>query len=225
MNFKETKFFIGLIILAVAVLSLPKNILATNYSSTNFTVTNPVTDAGQTSSSSSNFGLGQSVSQTAIGKSTSTNFQLWSGFQYYFKVNANTLTATVGNGQVALSWTVPSTFLGIAVSSYEVGVGTTSGSYTFTDRGNVTSYTQTGLTNGTAYYFKIKAKSAGGLFLTFSNEASGTPTGVSSCGRAVIFPAPPPAAAAPSFTTCTNPHSRINVFCFPLNPIYTRSTC
>src|SRR5258708_430949 len=191
MNFKETKFFIGLIILAVAVLSLPKNILATNYSSTNFTVTNPVTDAGQTSSSSSNFGLGQSVSQTAIGKSTSTNFQLWSGFQYYFKVNANTLTATVGNGQVALSWTVPSTFLGIAVSSYEVGVGTTSGSYTFTDRGNVTSYTQTGLTNGTAYYFKIKAKSAGGLFLTFSNEASATPTGVSSGGGGGIFPPPP----------------------------------
>src|SRR5690606_20778745 len=121
---------------------------------------NPAITQGSSSSSSANFGLGQSLGQTAVGKSTSTSFQLWSGFQYYFKVNANTLSATAGSGQIALSWTVPATYLGSAITSYEVGVGTVSGSYNFTDRGNVTNYTQPGLNNGTTYYFKIKAKAA-----------------------------------------------------------------
>lgn len=184
MQKKEIKKILILLALAFVILSLSKQGNAIDYTSTSFTVSNPVIDAGQSSSGSSNFGLGQSVSQTAIGKSTSSSFQLWSGFQYFFKVNANTLNATAGNGQVDLSWTVPATFLGIAVSSYEVGVGTVSGSYVFTDRGNVTNYTQTGLTNGTPYYFKIKAKAASGLFLVFSNEATATPVGVT--------PPPPP---------------------------------
>lgn len=188
---KEIKIFIILLVFGLVVLILPFASWATDYTSTNFTVSNPVIDEGLSSGSSTNFGLGQSLSQTAIGKSTSVNFQLWSGFQYYFKVNANTLIATAGNGEVALSWTVPSTFLGIAISSYEVGVGTVSGSYVFTDRGNVTSYTQTGLTNGTQYFFKIKAKSAGGLFLVFSNEATATPVG------AVTPPPPPPGPGPP----------------------------
>ncbi len=180
----ETKKCLTLLIILILVFG--QTVFATDYSSTNFKVNNPVIDSGQSSASSSNFGLGQSLTQTAPGISTSSNFQLWSGFQYYFKVNANVLTPTAGDGQVALSWTVPSTFLGISVSSYEVGVGTVSGSYTFTDRGNVTSYTQTGLTNGTQYFFKIKAKSAGGLFLVFSNEATATPV------AATPPPAPPP---------------------------------
>lgn len=192
----ETKVIAILTLLGLAVLSLPNLSVATDYSSTNFKVNNPVIDAGQKTSTSTSFGLGQSVSQTAIGKSTSDNFQLWSGFQYYFKVNANTLTAIAGDVQVSLSWTAPATFLGISVASYEVGVGTTSGSYTFTDRGSGTSYVQTGLTNGTPYFFKIKAKSTGGLFLVFSNEATATPVapgggGGSSGGGGGGAPPPP----------------------------------
>jgi hypothetical protein len=177
MKLKETKIIFILSAFILAAFYLPNLSRATSFSSTDFSVDNPVIDQGAKTSTSTNFGLGQSLSQTAIGKSTSTNFQLWSGFQYYFKVNSNTLTATSGDSQVVLNWTVPSTFLGIAVSSYEVGVGTVSGSYVFTDRGNVTTYTQTGLTNSTPYFFKIKAKSAGGLFLVFSNEATATPAG------------------------------------------------
>ncbi len=176
MKLTETKIVLSLIALAFIVFSLSHRGLATEYSSTGFSVSNPVIVAGTESSTSTNFGLGQSLGQTAIGKSTSSSFQLWSGFQYYFKVNANTLTATAGIGQVGLSWTVPQSFLGISVSSYEVGIGTVSGSYVFSDVGNVTSYTATGLTAGTPYFFKIKAKSAGGLFLTFSNEVTATPT-------------------------------------------------
>src|SRR3954454_21551251 len=89
-------------------------ILASDFSSSSFTVTNPVITEGSASASSGNFGLGQSLGQIAPGLSTSTNFQLWSGFQYYFGVNANVVTATAGNGQVSLSWTVPQSFLGVS---------------------------------------------------------------------------------------------------------------
>ncbi|MBX4187001.1 MAG: fibronectin type III domain-containing protein [Candidatus Doudnabacteria bacterium] len=185
MNLLETKKIAVYLWVVLLLFMLPAMGNATDYSSSSFTVKNPVLDAGTDATASANFGLGQSLSQTAIGKSTSSSFQLWSGFQYFFKANANVLTATPGNTQVGLSWTVPQTFLGIAVSSYEVGVGTVSGSYVFTDRGNVTSYTQTGLTNGTPYFFKIKAKTASGLLLVFSNEATATPV-------APVSPPPPP---------------------------------
>jgi hypothetical protein len=170
------------LVLGVVVLAIPQITTATEFSSANFTVKDPVIDSGSPSSSSTNFGLGQSVDQTAIGKSSSANFQLWSGFQYFFKVKTNTLTTTPGNSDVSLSWTVPDTFLGISISSYEVGTGTVSGSYTFEDVGAVTSFVKTGLTNSTPYYFIIKAKGPGGILLVFSNEATSTPVGGASTG-------------------------------------------
>ncbi len=186
MLFSETKTILfSLLLLFAALFFLPKNSNATDYSSGSFTVKDPVIDTGSDSSTSANFGLGQSLSQIAIGKSTSTNFQLWSGFQYYFKVNANVLTATPGDSEVDLSWTVPATFLGASVASYEVGTGTTSGSYVFQNVGNVISFTKSGLTNGTPYFFIIKSLAAGGTVLVYSNEATATPT-------AAVTPPPPP---------------------------------
>ena len=170
------------VLLLITILLLPLNSIATDFSSTNFTVKDPIISSGTATSTSANFGLGQSLGQTAIGKSTSTSYQLWSGFQYFFKASANTLTATAGNGQVALSWTVPSTFLGAVVGDYDVGVGTVSGSYTFENAGNVNNYTKTGLSGGATYYFKIKAKTSGGTFLVFSNEVSAAPTGAATPG-------------------------------------------
>ena len=177
MSAKETKKTLFALLLGLGVFISPLLARATDYSSANFTVENPVVDSGAPTSSSASFGLGQSLSQIAIGQSASANFQLWSGFQYYFEVKANTLTATAGDAQADLSWTTPTAFLGITVGSYEVGVGTISGSYTFTNVGNVTSFTETGLTNGITYYFRIKALSPAGNFLVFSNEASATPAG------------------------------------------------
>jgi hypothetical protein len=170
----KTKIFI---LTAVFNLAFAPLALANDASSTNFTVQDPVITSGFQNASSANFNLGQSLSQIAIGKSTSTSFQLLSGFQYFFKADANTLTATAGNGQVSLSWTVPQTYLGGVINNYELGVGTSSGSYTYSNVGSVTSYTQTGLTNGTNYYFKVRAKTAGGITLTYSNEASAAPSG------------------------------------------------
>lgn len=182
----ETKKIAGLLtVLALFLVLFQTSLAVDDYSSANFTVKAPVIDSGFSSSSSSNFGLGQSLTQTAIGKSTSTNFQLWSGFQYFFQVDANTLTATAGDGEVDLSWTVPDTFLGITVDHYEVGTGTISGSYTFENVGNVTSFTKTGLTNSTPYFFITKAISPAGTFLVFSNEATATPAGAGGGGGGI----------------------------------------
>ena len=66
------------------------------------------------------------------------------------------------------------------ITSYRVYRSTSSGTETFlTTLGNVTSWTNTGLANGTTYYYKVSALNAigeGGL----SNERSATPVGTPS---------------------------------------------
>lgn len=197
---------LGILIISISLAVQGAQVSATDYSSTNFKVKDPVIDSGQVSSSSTSFGVGQSVSQIAPGKSSSATFQLWSGYQYFFKAKANVLTAIAGDAQVALSWSVPQTFLGITVSSYEVGTGTVSGTYTFESVGAVTSFNKTGLTNGTPYYFIVKAKGPGGVFLAYSNEAVATPSGsaISSGGGGV-------SGGGVNFTGYTAPNSTVNL--------------
>jgi len=87
------------------------------------------------------------------------------------------LTANAGNAQVSLSWTASS-----GATSYSVYRGTSAGgeSATAIVTGLTgTSYTNTGLTNGTAYYYKVAAVNASGTSAQ-SNEASATPNSVSS---------------------------------------------
>ncbi len=81
------------------------------------------------------------------------------------------LTATAGNAQVVLSWTASP-----GATSYIVGQGTKSGgSYTVVSSPTGTTYTDTGLTNGTTYYYVVGAVNAGGTSAN-SNEAFATPT-------------------------------------------------
>jgi hypothetical protein len=81
------------------------------------------------------------------------------------------LTATAGNGQVALSWNAVS-----GAISYSVQRATASGGpYATVQSGlTVTSHTDTGLTNGVSYYYVVSASNAGGEGPN-SNEASATP--------------------------------------------------
>lgn len=166
------------IVCAVLVIALPAH--ATDYTSSSFILRDPVVSVGGGRATSSHFQLISNLGGTVLGESTSTSntFTHRAGFLYFPLVNPNAVVATVGDAQVGLSWTVPRTFLGIVVGGYEVGTGTVSGSYTFQNVGNVTSFTKTGLTNGTVYYFKIKAKAADGSFLVFSNEISNIPVRV-----------------------------------------------
>jgi hypothetical protein len=83
------------------------------------------------------------------------------------------LTATAGNAQVSLSWNLSS-----GATSYIVKRSTTSGgSYTNIATG-VTSlpYINSGLTNGTTYYYVVSAVNATGESGN-SNQASATPVG------------------------------------------------
>jgi hypothetical protein len=81
------------------------------------------------------------------------------------------LTATPGNGQVSLAWTAAS-----GANLYRVHRATVSGGPYTTIQSNVTStsFTNTGLTNGTTYYYVVTATNGVGEGPN-SNEASATP--------------------------------------------------
>jgi len=143
---------------------------------------------------------GESATAIATGVSTASfvNTGLTNGTTYYYKVKAvnsvgssgysneanakpitgvpgapTGLTATAGNAQVALSWAAVS-----GATSYNVYRGTTaSGESATAIATGVTSasYTNTGLANGQAYFYKVKAVNASGTS-GYSNEASATPT-------------------------------------------------
>ena len=89
------------------------------------------------------------------------------------------LMATAGNAQVGLSWTASAT-----ATSYNVKRGTTSGGpYTQISSPTATNFTDTGLTNGTTYFYVVSALNSTGESAN-STQASATP----------VAPTQPPAA-------------------------------
>src|SRR5579883_1735957 len=87
----------------------------------------------------------------------------------------SSLAGTPGNTQVSLAWSAPTT--GGAVATYNVYQGTSAGGESGTPIKTgvtTTSYTDTGLTNGTTYYYKVAGVNSVGTG-AMSNEASATP--------------------------------------------------
>ncbi|WP_456049005.1 S-layer homology domain-containing protein [Acetivibrio cellulolyticus] len=81
-------------------------------------------------------------------------------------------SAVAGDGQVTITWSNVS-----GATSYKVYKSSTSGTYGAPEQTvaeNVYSYDAVGLTNGTTYYFVVKASNAGGDSIN-SNEVSATP--------------------------------------------------
>ena len=71
------------------------------------------------------------------------------------------LTGVPGNAQVQLSWTAPDDG-GTPITGYRIDTRAAGGSWTSLTTGPDTTYTATGLTNGTAYEFRIAATNAVG---------------------------------------------------------------
>jgi fibronectin type 3 domain-containing protein len=151
---------------------------------------------------------------TTNGSTTSfTDTGLTNGTTYYYFVTANNgvggspttnevtavpttnqppatptgLTATAGNGSVTLNWATDA-----GATSYSIYRGTTSGGESATAVGTstTTSFTNTGLTNGTTYYYRITASNAAGTSGN-SAEVSAKPAAPTS---------PPPAPTGVSAT-------------------------
>jgi beta-galactosidase len=103
-------------------------------------------------------------------------FGNWAGFDDFSISVASApnppanLTATSGSGEIALSW-VPLD----NVSSYNLKRSEVSGTYPTTYSLTGTSYTDSGLTNGTTYYYVISAVNGQGEGPN-SNEISATPS-------------------------------------------------
>jgi fibronectin type 3 domain-containing protein len=82
------------------------------------------------------------------------------------------LTATAGNQQVSLTWNAST-----GATTYNVKRGAASGGpYTTIATPSTASYTNTGLTNGTPYYYVVSAVNTSGESAN-STQASATPTG------------------------------------------------
>ena len=82
------------------------------------------------------------------------------------------LLADGGNEQVALSWEAPEDDGGFAITDYEVRIN---GRGSWISTGSIhTTHTVTGLTNGTAYVFQVRAVNAAGSS-PYSNWAEATP--------------------------------------------------
>jgi len=104
------------------------------------------------------------------------------------------LTATAGNTQVMLSWTASS-----GATSYNVKRSTTNGSgYQTVSSPATNSFTNTGLTNGTIYYYVVTAVNSSGES-SASSQASATPAAA---------PQPP---ATPTGLTATGGNAQVSL--------------
>jgi len=118
------------------------------------------------------------------------------------------VSAVAGNGQAVVSWTAPSSDGGAPVTGYTV---TARPGGIVVSTGGETTATVTGLTNGTAYFFAVKAQNSVGASVKSGLSESVTPmapvvapsapTGVSAVagdGQAVVsWSAPPSDGGAP----------------------------
>ena len=102
------------------------------------------------------------------------------------------LTATGGDQQVRLRWTAPTSDGGSPITRYEYrfqqGDGVFGSWRTISGGASATSYTVTGLENGTSYVFEIRAVNAIGsgqtttANVTLGESAPGAPTGLTATG-------------------------------------------
>lgn len=145
-------------------------IYASDLTSTNFIIRDPIVGTGGSYGTSTNFKLFSSGNPSFSGTGSSTNFIGRYGFLYFPFINVGTLTAVQDGIDADLSWPASTAGLGYNVSGYNTGVASVSGGpYTYTNVGNVTSYSYTSLTPG-EYCFVVQTLDAFSNVIGTSNE-------------------------------------------------------
>lgn len=125
------------------------------------------------------------------------------------------LAATAGNSQASLSWTAGSNG-GSAITDYVIEYSTDNSTWTtFTDGiSTSTSATVTGLTNGTLYYFRVKATNTVGIGSASSN-ATATPTAPAASGGGGSSTPTATPTPTPTPTTTQTPRTRRTILPTP----------
>jgi fibronectin type 3 domain-containing protein len=101
------------------------------------------------------------------------------------------LSAHATTGAITLSWTAPAADGGAQISGYRIYRGTVSGGeQPVKDVANVTTYQDTGLTNGVTYFYRVTAVNSVGEGAA-SNEATATPVAASVPGAPTNLSASP----------------------------------
>src|SRR3989441_445340 len=133
---------------------------------------------------------------TRVNVTSYTDLAVTNGIKYFYQVTAlnslgesprsneasaippappsapQNLQAIGSNAKVTLSWQVPSSNGGSAITYYKIYKSTNSGTEVYlTTRGNVTSYTDLAVTNGNTYFYQVTALNSLGESPR-SNEAS-----------------------------------------------------
>lgn len=148
---------------------------ANDATSASFILRDAIVGTGGVNASSSSFQVLSESNTIVSGRDmTSTNFEARLGSQYYPYSASGTLTAVQNGAAIDLSWTASQATLGLNVSGYNVGIASiTGGPYTYTNVGNTTSYTYTGLTPG-SYYFVVQTLDGLSNAIAVSNEQTVT---------------------------------------------------
>lgn len=176
------RLFVGLLLALFTFQALP--VLAEDYSGSAFLLRDPfITLVGGYATSSSFVVYSQAGARIESGPVLGSVFQGASGTEFYPTYTSPVISATAGAGQVSLSWSASQTYFGGVISSYAVGQATSPGGpYTYTNVGTSLATVVTGLTNGTTYYFVVRATDADQNENTYSSEASATPVAASGGG-------------------------------------------
>ena len=125
------------------------------------------------------------------------------------------LAAAPGNGQVTLSWTAPASNGGATISGYEYQQKAGTGAYGQWTRipggPSTRSHMVTGLTNGTPYFYRVRAVNSGGAGPP-SAEESATPaltvdTTLRALSLSTVTAAPATVTLSPAFTPATRTYT------------------
>lgn len=141
----------------------------------------PAVGAGTTASAGSG---AAAQKQPAVGTGTTTSAASGAATAYNPLAQVGTVTPTAGDGQVALDWADVTNATGYTIERCIKATDPGSGSWSSeTGYASTTSSTSdktiTGLTNGSKYWFRVKATASGYIDGAWSASVSGTPVSAS----------------------------------------------